>query len=433
MAKKLTRAQATKMSKSPGTRSKVPTSQLAPKYQKMRKATAGKAVANAAANDPAALTAPMTPKLLDTNVQAATAQAYAPQEQELADQAKVSDATAASIPSWFSDYRAAQAHATEQTKQAYAGAAAINQNAVNTTSQLSAQDQANNDAAMQADAKTRGATVDPSIAAMASQADAARRSVGDSQTALLGGIGATQTAYRSGQQVVGAGQQLRAQTDESARRRNIGVKRERLAKDKGNYAVTTRQKLIDSEHTKQLENKAFDLNTTKVQIDASQTAAALAERATADQASVAARNLATATSADTAAANRDAQAQRNAATIASREREGHLTRLTRKKTANTIASAGNVSPKERARRNTTIQQLEDQRTKAVNAAVTAVKHGAGPGDIPIIVNKLVGNVPQFILDYAIGAATGKKQGKGKGAAQRYREHLDAVAKGKLTK
>lgn len=255
----LSAAKVAKLSKNPGTRSKVPTAQLAPKYQKMRKANA----ARAATNDPNALTAPLTPRTLDQQVQAQTSLYAAPAEQALNDRQAVSNQMAVNIPSWFADYQAAQQHATDQTKTAYGAAIGASQNAAASGSALDAQQQATQQAQMQADATIRGGTVDPAIAAQAQQASASRRAGVDTQTALTSGLGAAQTAYRAGQQTVGAAQKLQAQQGEAQRSRNIATDRGTLAAKKGDFATTTRQKLIDAEHTKQLENKAFGLNVQK--------------------------------------------------------------------------------------------------------------------------------------------------------------------------
>jgi hypothetical protein len=235
-------------------------------------------------DDPAALEAPLTPRSLGTQTQAATNLAYGGAEQDLAGQQRQADVTATSIPAWFKDYRDAQAHAEQATQQAYAGAVGAQQNATSSTYGLDTQNAQQVGAAQAATAASAGGVADPALQQKAQQAALSRRSAGDAATTLTAGLGAAQTAYRAGQSTVGAAQQLKAQLDQEGRRRDLGAKGTQLAKDKGNYAVTTRQKLIDSNHTKQLENKAFNLNQTKAEQDAAIKAAALAEKTNVDAA-----------------------------------------------------------------------------------------------------------------------------------------------------
>jgi hypothetical protein len=258
--KKLTLAQKLK---NPATRSKVPTSQLPAKYQKMRALNQRLA----ARDDPNALTAPLTPRTLDQQVTANTNLQFGDSERDLQQRQQQAQALQTSIPQWFQDYQNALQHATDQTKQVYAAAAAGQQNMTNSTYGLDTAAAAQQQQAMQADAAIRGTTVDPKIAAEAQQAALSRRSAGDIQTNLTLGLGATQASYRAGQQGVAAAQKLQAQTDQASRVAALGQESKSLAAKKGDYATTTRQKLIDSEHTKQLENKAFNLNQQKAADD----------------------------------------------------------------------------------------------------------------------------------------------------------------------
>ena len=283
MATKLSPAKVRAMVKNPGTRSKVPTSQLPAKYRAMRASNQRRA----AANDPEALTAPLTPATLDARVAADTALYAAPAERELAGQRAVHGQMQAAVPVWYQDYRNSLAQATQRTQQAYGAALGVQQNVANTTSALDAQQGAQLQQGMQADAAARGASVDPSIAATAQQAATSRRAQMDAQQGLTAGLGAAQTGYRAGQEIVGAGQQLSASLDEAARGRNLDKAGDKLAVQKGQFATETRQKLIDAEHTKQLERKAFGLSVEKAKADADRDAKQLQldqEKLTAQQA-----------------------------------------------------------------------------------------------------------------------------------------------------
>lgn len=281
---KLTQARVNKLSKNPGTRSKVPTAMLSPKLQAMRKSNAATKAKNAVLDDPAALTAPLTPRTLGQQVQSSTDLAYGSAEQDLAGQQRQAQTVAVSIPAWFQQYQDAQAAATQATRDATASAVAQQQNATSSTYGL---DKANADqvgATTAATAASAGGAADPAIAAQAQQAALSRRSAGDAQTRLTAGLGASQVSYRAGQETVGAAQKLRAQLDQQGRQNDLGAKSRQLAKDKGNYAATARQKLIDAEHTKQIENKAFNLNVTKAEQDAAAKSASLAEKTSVDAA-----------------------------------------------------------------------------------------------------------------------------------------------------
>lgn len=413
---KLSSARVASMSKNPGTRSKVPTSQLAPKYRRMRKANEAAKVAN----DPAALTAPMTPHTLGQQVTAASNLAYGGAEQQLGQQAAQSQQIQGQIPQYFADYMASLNRATDTTKQAYGAAIGVQQNGINTMAGLDAQNASQMQTGMQANAAASGQTVDPATLQLATQAALSRRQTATDQQGLTAGLGAGQTAYRAGQETVGAGQQLTARLDEGARGRVISGKRLQLAKDKGNFAVTTRQKLIDAEHTKQLENKAFDLNTVKAANDVSIAKAGLETKVGIANQTSADRQAALATRESVASADR-----------AARAREGHLTRLTRKETAHTIANAGNISPAERKSRTTAVAGAENSRSKATNRAKLYVQHGIKDAStLRTALEQQFPGSPKEVIDVAMSDALKGKQGT---SGQSYRKYLKDLAAGKRSK
>lgn len=247
----------------PALRSKIPTAQLPAKYRAMRAAN----TARATANSPSAVDAPLTPDTLNQQVKADTALYTAPAQKTLQDQQTVHNAMMGSIPSWYDDFLNAQKYAHDQTANAYAAAAAAQQNGANTSSALDQSQRSQQDASMQADAASRGATVDPHIAAVGQQAAASRRSQLDAQSGLTLGLGAAQTSYRAGQVEVAGAQKVKALEGEAARGRAIDSSAQDLATKAGQYAVTDKQKLIDADHTKQLENAAFGLKQTVAAAD----------------------------------------------------------------------------------------------------------------------------------------------------------------------
>jgi hypothetical protein len=270
---------------------------------------------------------PLTPETLAQQVAAQAGLAYGGQEQEISGQRAVSAQMQRNIPAWYQDYQNALAMATQQRQGAYAGAQAAQANTAASSSALDAQQRAQTGQAMQADAATRGATVDPALAVQSQQAAASRRGTLDQMSSLTAATGAAEVAYGANRQVVGAGQKLSAQLGEAQRGRNIDTAAQELAGEKGQYATSTRQKLIDSEHTKQLENKAFGLNVEKAKADvqiktaslANQRAARVTSNRNADQS----RGISAQRAAETARHNRT-QEQTAAARLA-KTKAGGLT------------------------------------------------------------------------------------------------------------
>lgn len=228
------------------------------------------------------ITAPMTPEGLQQQVTAQTALYAGPAMAELQGQRNVNAAQMASIPVWYQDYRNARMLAAQKTQQAYGAALGVQQNVAQSTSALDAQQRANLLASQNDSAAGRGQVVDPRLAAEGQAAATSRRAQLDAQMGLTAGIGAAQTAYRNDQVVTAAGQGIKAMEAEATRGRNLDAAGNKLAADVGNFATTTRQKLIDAEHTKELERKAFGLNAAKAQADAENDAASLAQRSKSD-------------------------------------------------------------------------------------------------------------------------------------------------------
>jgi hypothetical protein len=229
-------------------------------------------------NAPLDVDAPLTGAGLDQNVATATQLQYGGADAELAGQRGVHAQMAANIPTYFQQYQDMLRASTQATGAGYAAAAGIQQNAANTSSALDAQQRAAIQAPLQADAASRGATVDPAIAAQGQQAAASRRAMLDAGTGLTAGLGAAEVGFRANRQVVGAGQKLSAITTEAQRGRNIDTAGMNLAREKGAFMVKARQDMLNTEHTKALENKAFGLDVVKAQDTADAAAQAAKDR-----------------------------------------------------------------------------------------------------------------------------------------------------------
>jgi hypothetical protein len=436
---KLNAAQVKARLADPKKRTTIPTAQLPAKYQAMRarakagKATPGKAApaTDAALDDPAALTAPLTPRTLGEQVAAQTNLAYSGQQTALQGQQGVHAQMETNIPAWFQAYNDTLAHASAAQERANAAAVAAQQNAADTSTAVDSQQRASLQSGLQADAITRGATVDPSVAATGQQAAASRRSSMDAFTGLQAGIGAATAGLAANRQVVAAGQGLSALQGE----RNVGLNLDRtaqtLAADRGNFAVTARQKLIDSEHTKTLENKAFDLNTQKA----------------VDEVKIAGDKIKAKVHTDSVKARlaRDkleAQKEMDKATrsnnharieIAKKNLRVAERRAKAYETGQSTTAAGGVTVAEARRRNNSIAAIGGDYKKALDAARLALTDPdikLSPSELGALLDHRFKKLPAPARAKIIQEA----QGKNATPAQRraYQQYLDDIRAGKIS-
>lgn len=219
-----------------------------------------KAKADATAKSQAAVTAPLTERGIQTQVNAAANLKYDPS-------IRASGQMDRQVDQWFPAYQAQIEQARQATAQGYAGAAAYNTNATNSTSALDASQRAADDARMQAQAQQRGTTYTPSQ--VAQQAAVSRRSQADQFGSTTQALGANQNAFIADKSRIAGGDQIQRHVTESAYRRGLQTQ-------KGQYATTTKDALRENERKYQLERAAFGLNTAKAQSSTAQAAAALA-------------------------------------------------------------------------------------------------------------------------------------------------------------
>lgn len=219
-----------------------------------------KAKADATAKSQAAVTAPLTERGIQTQVNAAANLKYDPS-------IRASGQMDRQVDQWFPAYQAQIEQARQATAQGYAGAAAYNTNATNSTSALDASQRAADDARMQAQAQQRGTTYTPSQ--VAQQAAVSRRSQADQFGSTTQALGANQNAFIADKSRIAGGDQIQRHVTESAYRRGLQTQ-------KGQYATTTKDALRENERKYQLERAAFGLNTQKAAVSAQQSAAALA-------------------------------------------------------------------------------------------------------------------------------------------------------------
>jgi hypothetical protein len=204
---------------------------------------------------------PLTGKGFNQEVKAQTNLKYAPQEQEIASQQRVSGANTARIGGYYDNYRAQLADLRNQTQAAYAQAQAQAGQQANTAR---TQDQARTDlnqAQSQKSAQLRGTTAQGGQEA--DQAAAARQAINNAGAAQIGSQGAAQYAYRAGiESAAGAGK-IQALGDEAARGRQLDLAKRNLAGEKGQYAGQVRGQLRDTERTYALNRQAYGLQVQK--------------------------------------------------------------------------------------------------------------------------------------------------------------------------
>lgn len=223
-------------------------------------------------------TAPLDARGLQAQVDAATSLQYGGVDSALQGERNVSAQMMRNIPSWFADYQNALRNATTTSQAAYDQAAQDQRNTASSVATLDATQRGQMLDQMRADAQQRGATVDPNIDAKAQQAAASRQDLLAQYSNLTKGLGASSTAWNANREVVGAGQRLSALAGERNRAGSIESKAGDIAREKGAFRVKARQDLIDREHTKNLERKAFKLDVTRAANSAASDAAAIADR-----------------------------------------------------------------------------------------------------------------------------------------------------------
>jgi tellurite resistance protein len=138
---------------------------------KPTKAAKGKGKAK---NDASPL-APLTNQSLSQETGAAVRLRYAGQEQAIKGQERASDQAQKNYTNWFGQYRQAVDQATQRSQQYAMDATNAIKGLADSSGQVDSQNRDQMLHRLQQDAATRGATVDPSIAQISTQALASRR------------------------------------------------------------------------------------------------------------------------------------------------------------------------------------------------------------------------------------------------------------------
>lgn len=202
-----------------------------------------KARTTAAANDPAAVTAPLTAGTLKNEVDAAVRQKFGSTEQGLNDQARVSQfQTDRRIPDYYADYLKAIQNAQ------YSSAGAYDQ------------------AGQQVQGQIAGDTAS-SGSAEAQQAAASRKTLLQSQANSTAAQKASSQTYFGGLQANSVLAKAQATDRESNRKDSILKQLAQTKQDEGDYATTLTRDARTSERNYDLQRETLGLNTAKAASD----------------------------------------------------------------------------------------------------------------------------------------------------------------------
>jgi len=193
------------------------------------------------------LTAPLTPKLLNSQVNAAAKLRYGPQQAELKKQQGISALQQRRIPEFYADY---QNRIAALAQQAQANATAAAQAAATRTQATQGADQqrmADLSAQERADAALRGTTPSNQIQATAQQAATSRQANADLVASLAAQRAAGDQTFFGARQL--AGQQAQAQALQKERdfAGGLSQKNRDLLDAIGAFKTDTRQKLTQAE------------------------------------------------------------------------------------------------------------------------------------------------------------------------------------------
>jgi hypothetical protein len=187
------------------------------------------------------------------------------QEQAIKGQERASDQAQKNYTNWFGQYRQAVDQATQRSQQYAMDATNAIKGLADSSGQVDSQNRDQMLHRLQKDAATRGATVDPSIAQISTQALASRRAGLDNHAAASLRVGTAQTQYMNDQRRIGSGREVNAHLTEQGRKRNLQQQFTQLKGQEGDYATTYKAGRVSDERKTQvaaagLGLKAKDIN-----------------------------------------------------------------------------------------------------------------------------------------------------------------------------
>jgi hypothetical protein len=189
-------------------------------------------------DDPSAVTAPLTPRTLDTEAAAAARTKYQPQEDEFGAQQRVSAQQQTNIGNWFQQYQDAVAKAQGES-------AAYDKGVQDAITARAAQ----------------AGTADPGATPEAQQAAAARKTSEDSFGAMLAAQGSAHNTYFADKGRIGAGEAAQQHINEAGRSATLAEGLRKLLGEKGDFVTQYKSTARDAERKNELERAAFNLDT----------------------------------------------------------------------------------------------------------------------------------------------------------------------------
>jgi hypothetical protein len=255
----------------PGLRSKLDPKFLTPAQRKVRQTNAYNAI-------PITEGSSVTNQQLAAEAASATRVRYGPQEQALQTQQQRATSLGNDQNSWYDAYRAELATHAANTQAIGAAAVAQDQQLAQGARGLDQTQATAQQQQMQADAATRGGTVDPSLAKTASDASAVRQQ-------MLAGFGSQQAATGAAHSqyadtlahVVAPTQQLQARAQSANKVQDIVNQITALQGDKGAYDQSYRTGRVTDEQKTVLSKQALGLDVQKAQTTAALGAARIKE------------------------------------------------------------------------------------------------------------------------------------------------------------
>jgi hypothetical protein len=214
------------------------------------------------------LTDLLTEEGLRRELAASTRLEFGPTERAIQADLRASQARHGDITGWFQDYQNKLAGGKADTSEAYANAAGqFNQQLKEAGVQDKGARQELKETA-EADAELRGVPVDRKGAEDSVNASAARQNLQSSFGGMIASQGANQRAYFNDKERIGAGEAASQHMKELARERGIRGDLRELARSKGDFAVSERARLRESDRDYKSRLSAEALDRESLSIDA---------------------------------------------------------------------------------------------------------------------------------------------------------------------
>lgn len=223
----------------PGLRSKLDDSLLSPEQRKQR----------TIARDP-----------YHKAIESLTTQKFGGAITEVQGAQKKQDTHTANVGDWFGQYQAELAKSRD--RQQAMQQAATQSVADRTSSFASMNNQGNqqDQAAMQADAASRGATVGPQVQKVAGDANTIREALGKQSANTLATQGVSNNAAAEGALSAAFGEAALAKQGEQTKRSSLDAQLRDILRERDAFKITARGDLVDAEQKARLEAQAFGLD-----------------------------------------------------------------------------------------------------------------------------------------------------------------------------